>query len=159
MQNASGKQCLIATSLLVVILVATDADVRRERERGRESKEDERLRGGGENQRLSRPLALFRDNPISLRRFSIFTTSFVLAADSVADGHSKYSRNLVFTPPPLLPSRPVENRAEKTSLGDEGRKRWRDEKGTPPPRVERPQVTTRQRIGTIRLFKSNGNGR
>lgn len=41
--------------------------------------------------------ARFHDNPISLRRFSIFTTSFELAADSVADGHSKYSRNLGFT--------------------------------------------------------------
>jgi len=52
-----------------------------------------RRRGNG----LFHLLALFRDNPISLRRFSIFTTSFVLTADSVADGHSKYSRNLVFT--------------------------------------------------------------
>jgi len=38
--------------------------------------------------------SLFHDNPISLRRFSIFTSSFVLAAGCVADGHSKYSRNL-----------------------------------------------------------------
>lgn len=102
MQNASGKQCLIATSLLVVILVATDADAECEKERRREiqeeeRKEDERSRDEERKQRLSRPLALFRDNPISLRRFSIFTTSFELTADSVAEGHSKYSRNLVFT--------------------------------------------------------------
>lgn len=73
----------------------------RERERrGKKeggSKEDERLHDEERIKRLSRPLALFRDNPISLRRFPIFTTSFELVADSVADGHSKYSRNLVFT--------------------------------------------------------------
>lgn len=51
-----------------------------------------------ESSALSRLLALFRDNPLSLRRFSIFTTSFELAADSVADGHSKYSRNLGIYP-------------------------------------------------------------
>lgn len=50
-----------------------------------------------DEEKINGSLALFRDNPISLRRFSIFTTSFELAADFVADGHSKYSRNLVFT--------------------------------------------------------------
>lgn len=49
MQNASGKQCLIATSLLIVILVATDADATRKREEGREQKaEGERRREQGE---------------------------------------------------------------------------------------------------------------
>lgn len=34
MQNAPGKQCLIATSLLVVIFVGTDAEGKRESESG-----------------------------------------------------------------------------------------------------------------------------
>lgn len=95
MQNASGKQCLIATSFLVVILVATDAE--REGRGGRRERRMNDCATRREATALSPALALFRDNPISLRRFSIFTTSFELAADSVADGHSKYSRNLVFT--------------------------------------------------------------
>lgn len=48
MQNASGKQCLIATSLLVVILVAIDADAKRQREnkeRVVEGRDEERERG------------------------------------------------------------------------------------------------------------------
>lgn len=68
----------------------------RAKERGK-SKENERLRDEERINGLSRPLALVHDNPICLRRFSIFTTSFELAASSVAGGHSKYSQNLVFT--------------------------------------------------------------
>lgn len=95
MQNASGKQCLIATSLLVVILVATDADAKERGMKTRAGRNDRTTRRRESAAALTR--SRFHDNPISLRRFSIFTTLFELAAGSIADGHSKYSRNLRFT--------------------------------------------------------------
>lgn len=45
MQNAPGKQCLIATSLLVVILVATDAKIVREKENEKKIQKAARERG------------------------------------------------------------------------------------------------------------------
>jgi len=64
MQNASGKQCLIATSFLVVILVATDVDAKereRERERGGDENKSEKRSHDEErgNQRLLSPARAF----------------------------------------------------------------------------------------------------
>lgn len=62
-----------------------------------------------ENQ-FSLARSCFHDNPISLRRFSIFTTSFELAANSVARG----IRNIRGISD--LRSRPMKNQAVKTSI-------------------------------------------
>lgn len=67
------------------------------RERERKGDEGPNERSRDEEGISDSPASRFHNNPISLRRFSIFTTSFELTADSVAGGHSKYSWNLGFT--------------------------------------------------------------
>lgn len=77
----------------------------RKREREKERKRGGRVgsprrmndRATRKENQFSLARSCFHDNPISLRRFSIFTTSFEPAANSVAKGNPKYSRNLGFT--------------------------------------------------------------